>query len=194
MTNEIVLTFKGKSSADPWIVVHSDPASVNQALDAISAELIARVHATQEHFNAGPALAQLASPVAQAAPLPQQNQPSPEWASPPPDPQQYAQQAPPSPAPAPPVSASPQGDVNLNGAVIWKGPNPAKPQYEAVFFTVPFIKDKATRDAFFKALKDGAWAKPHDTGVQPWVYIAPKGGTEQLVRDVIAQYAPYFSN
>lgn len=188
MTNEIVVTFKGKTGQDPWIVVHSDPQTINQALESITAELIAKVHSTQEHFNAGPALAQLVpQPTAAAEPSVWAQSPPPTGPNVVPAP---AEQAPPVQQPVQPQAAPAQGDIP--GVSIWTGPNPAKPQYEATFFSVPFIADKAQRDAFNKALKDGAWAKPHDTGVKPWVYIAPKGGTEQFVRDTIAAYAHAF--
>ena len=154
MPNEIVATFKAGGGYDaPWLVIHADsPQILDQAVDLIDLNLITKLHGLSDAFKVGGALVQVAPPVVAAAPpVTSQtvNNPPPQtpWGG--------------STAVSDPVQpvAQPQGGALPNGVKFWTAPDHKKPEYNAFWFTLPFIQDKVARDSFNGGLKSKYWAK-----------------------------------
>lgn len=187
MTNEVVITLKGELSTDPWIVIHAEPSQLAQALGFITGDLMAQVHSTDQIFKAAKNVTSITpTPVGtvEVVQPPQGQAPA--------QPDTF-QQPPVAPVPATAPVDGAMSDGLPPGVKVWQAPNPQKPQYQATFFQVPFIKEKDARDAFFKGLKDAVWAKPHDTTTKPWTYIAVKNGADVFVPNYMRQNAALFA-
>lgn len=172
--NEIVVTLKGKDHNDPWVVVHADnPQLADQALDFLDGDFFAKLHSTNQIFQASGATVQVTHPQATAAsPPPAQSS----WGAP-------AVESPSASQPAPNPQSGGVPDHDASGTPIWIAADPNKPQYQAVWFKVPYIKDKATRDGYLGELKNVTWAK-FNAEAEAW-FAAKKH--EQFIRDHIAK-------
>lgn len=174
MTNEIVVTIKGRTASDPWIVVHAEPELIEDALDQVTGDLIAKVHATHEIFQNGGALTQIA-PVPAAASGVSTQQPSGGGAA--------------SSSP-PPATAAPSGDLPP-GCRLWQAPNPdpSRSQYTELWIEFPFVQGAAGQ-AFREALKAATKAR-FDKASKNWF---TNTNNEAVVRQLFAQHAAIFGD
>lgn len=191
MTNEIVVTFKaGPGYEEPWIVVHADsPANLDQMLDSLTGDQLARVHGLSEIFQNVQAAAPLAPPPASVEPQPAA--PSP-WTAP--EVPQYQPPAQPAPTHQAPTQSQTAGTPALpDGVSVWTAPNSKKPNYTSVYFSYPYIGDPAARTALSDKLKGEGWAKPSDTNAKPWVWEASKSSfTVDRAKAIFAEFSGAF--
>lgn len=183
--NEITVTLKGDKQ-DPWIVIHAENTFVlDQALDSITGDLLAKIHSTDAIFGAAKNVVPIApAPVAaQATPAPQVVEAvQPVTAAPVAVVPQPAVVAP-TPPPAP---VSGVGSDLPEGTRMWTAPDAKKPEYQATYFTFPWINDAGSREAFTATMKKNTWCK-WDASQKAW--YAPTKNAEYIEGQLIANAA-----